>query len=142
MSDTDRVFICVFLHSKSVTPCFLNKKFAFGFQPRIGQSHKAQSTPLCSAEEPLYLPKPRSRYENSQDGKGGLPPLNVEFAQHYLQCKSVTSCFPGVILSPPTHTILNHCDFSNLKFKISQLAAPPRCVLPRLNFFPCTNTSW
>jgi len=22
---------------------------------------------------------------------GGLPPLNVEFAQHYLQCKSITS---------------------------------------------------
>jgi hypothetical protein len=54
-----------------------------------------------SADEPLHLPEPRSSYENSQIGKGGLPPLNVEFAQHYLQCKSETSCFPGEILSPP-----------------------------------------
>jgi hypothetical protein len=59
---------------------------------------KARSTPLCSAEEPLHLPEPRSRYENSQVWKGGLPPLNVEFAQHYMQCKTVTSSFPGEIL--------------------------------------------
>src|SRR6266478_9683521 len=74
------------------------------------QSHKARSTPLCSAEEPLDLSEPRSRYENSQVWKGGLPPLNIEQGQHYLHCKSVTSCFPGKISSPhmndKTHTYL------------------------------------
>src|SRR6266481_5724628 len=69
---------------------FSEQEVCICLSARIGQSHKARPTPLCSAEEPLHLREPRSRHENSQVWKGGLPPLNVEFAQHYLQCKSVT----------------------------------------------------
>jgi hypothetical protein len=69
MSNTDRVFICVFLRSKSVTSCFPDKNFI--------ATHV---------------------------------PLNP----HYLEL-----------------TCLQQFKIQNSKFKISQLAALPRCVNPR-----------
>jgi hypothetical protein len=96
---TSKNYRVFYLHRKSVTSSFLNKKFVFVFQPGSGNRIKPDQLRFVLLKN--HLPEPRSRYENSQVGKGGLPPLNIEFAQHYLQCNSVTSCFPGEILSPP-----------------------------------------
>src|SRR5258705_4661585 len=99
MSNTDRGFHLRFSAMQIRNFSFSFQEVCICLSAWIGQSHKARSAPLCSAEEPLHLPERRSRYENSQVGKGGSPPLNVEFAQHYLQRTSVTSCFPSEIIS-------------------------------------------
>ena len=136
MSNTDRVFICVFLQCKSVTSCFLNKKFVSGFLPGSGNRIKLDQLRFVLLKNHSIYPNSDQGTKIRRMGRGGLPPLNVEFAQHYLQCKSVTSCFPGEILSPPNAHYLEMLWLQQFELqKFPQLAALPRCVLLRLIFF-------
>jgi hypothetical protein len=61
---------------------------------------KLKNRDFCACKL-LILKGPQNTKINFFTPSGGLPPLNVEFAQHYLQCKSVTSYILGEILSPP-----------------------------------------
>jgi hypothetical protein len=81
------------IYSKSIK----EQKFA---SPEGEAVKKLKNRDFCACKL-LILKGPQNTNINFFTPSGGLPPLNVEFAQHYLQCKSETSCFPSEILSPP-----------------------------------------
>src|SRR5882724_5439549 len=72
---------------------------------------------------------------------GGLPPLNVEFAQHYLQCKSVTSCFPGEVLSPPNAHYLVILRLQQHQFQWTRYVEHPRPCSQRFPFVRLATTT-
>src|SRR6267378_8139074 len=77
--------------------CFKHRRFA-GQEGEAVKELKNRDFCACKL---LILKEPQNTKINFFTPSVGSPPLNVEFAQHYLQCKSATSCFPGEVLSPP-----------------------------------------
>ena len=59
----------VFLHSKSVTSCFLNKKFVFVFQPRSGNRVKPDQLRFVRLKNHSIYPNPEQGMKIRKSGR-------------------------------------------------------------------------